>query len=167
MREDPFPGEDLIIISSPKVKTYDLEPQMSATAISETVNERLFERMYDVIFINFANPDMVGHTGNFAATKDACQVVDGCLGQLVDKCLQVDGALIITADHGKAEAMISSETKQSITEHSANPVPFIVVSKIIANNKNLSEGVLADVARTMLKMLKIAKPKEMTGRSLI
>ncbi len=167
LREDPFPGEDLIIIPSPKVSTYDQQPQMSAPEITEAVLERVGEGLYDVMIINFANPDMVAHTGNLKATIDACQVVDGSVGQIVEKTLTVNGALIITADHGNAEQLLNPDSGAIITEHSSNPVPLILVSKQYHKSTKLPQGVLADIAPTMLQMLKISKPKEMTGRSLI
>lgn len=167
LREDPFAGEDLIIVPSPQVKTYDLEPQMSAPELTEAVIERISEGMYDIIFINYANPDMVAHTGNLQAAVDACQVVDGCLSQLVDKTLKTNGALIVTADHGNAESMLSPKTGEPLTEHSTNQVPFILIGKFFSKKLSLAEGVLADIAPTMLQILKIAKPKEMTGKSLI
>jgi len=168
LREDQFAGEDRIIIPSAKVKTYDLLPQMSAPEIAETIIEKIATGMYDVVIANFANPDMVAHTGNLQATIDACKVVDGCVGQIVEKALQISGGVIITADHGNAEELISPQTGEVDTEHSTFPVPFIYVEKSLqGKSKNLAPGVLADIAPTMIQLLHINKPKEMTGKSLL
>jgi 2,3-bisphosphoglycerate-independent phosphoglycerate mutase len=167
-REDPFPGEDRIEIPSPKVATYDLKPEMSAYEITETVLSKLREKIYDFFLINFANPDMVGHTGVLKAGIKACEVVDECLGKLVLASVALQGVVLITADHGNVEEMINLQTGEVDTEHSTNPVPFILVGDFsqIAN-KNFKKGILADVAPTILEIMGIEKPSCMTGRSLL
>ncbi|MBI3384590.1 2,3-bisphosphoglycerate-independent phosphoglycerate mutase [Candidatus Gottesmanbacteria bacterium] len=167
-REDPYPGEDRIHIPSPKVATYDLTPEMSAFEITSVCLQRLNQNYYDFMIINFANPDMIGHTGNINATIKACEVVDSCLGEIGKKVLSQNGALIITADHGNAEEMINRETKEVDTYHSANPVPFIIGCSDYNNNPQvLGTGILADVAPTILKLMGLPISSHMTGRVLI
>lgn len=167
-KEGPSPEENWIIIPSPKVATYDLEPAMSAPQITQTVIERINDRLFDFILINFANPDMVGHTGVLTAGITACEVVDGCLGKIINAVLALDGTCIITADHGNVEEMINLVTGGVDTEHSVNPVPFIVVSKEFrGDSRELPTGILADVAPTILKIFGFSKPGEFSGRSLI
>lgn len=166
-REDPFPGEDRIIIPSPQVPTYDLKPEMSAPQITEILLNRLKEGIYDFILVNFANPDMVGHTGNLTASIRACEVVDKCLGEVVKTATNIGGLVIITADHGNIEEMINLKTGEVDTEHSTNPVPFIVVSKgLLGGSKTFMQGVLGDVAPTILSFLDIPKPMEMLASRL-
>jgi 2,3-bisphosphoglycerate-independent phosphoglycerate mutase len=168
-REDPFLGEDRIEISSPKVATYDLKPEMSAYEIKETVILKLKSKIYDFMLINFANPDMVGHTGVLKAGIKACEVTDDCVGKIVGTVSTLGGVTLVTADHGNVEEMINLQTGGVDTEHSTNPVPFIIV----ANNLNylkgsgLQQGILADVAPTVLDFFGIDKPSCMTGRSLL
>lgn len=168
LREDPNKGEAWITIPSPNVPTYDQEPAMSAQEITQQVLQRLETRAYDFILINFANPDMVGHTGVIPAGVTACEVVDSCLGKIVNTTLAQGGTCMITADHGNVEEMINPITGGVDTEHSINPVPLIIVNKEYqGDSRELSSGILADVAPTILKILGITKPGEFSGRSLI
>lgn len=163
--EAPNKGEDRALIPSPKVATYDLQPEMSAYKVTEEALKRIDSDIYDVIILNFANPDMVGHTGVFDAAKKAIEAVDVCLGKIVDRILEKDGTVFITADHGNSEQMIDYSTGKPMTAHTTNPVPFIYVSKFA---KSLREhGILADIAPTMLHVLNLEVPAEMTGKSLI
>jgi 2,3-bisphosphoglycerate-independent phosphoglycerate mutase len=168
-QEVPFDGEDRIIVPSPKIATYDLKPEMSAREITDTVLLKLKDMGdYKFILINFANPDMVGHTGNIGATAKACEVVDDCLGKLSSWILAYGGTLLITADHGNAEQMIDPQSGQIETEHNSNPVPFIAISKnLIGKSQVLTSGILADIAPTVLKILGIGVPESMTGRNLL
>ncbi len=167
-REDPFYGEDRVIVPSPKVATYDLKPEMAAIELTDALISRIEARMYDFILVNFANADMVGHTGVIAATIKACETIDACLGRIVDVVLAHDGAIVITADHGNAEEMLDPATNGSDTEHSTYPVPFVVVAKEYQGMaRQLQKGVLADVTPTILDLMGIAKPSNMTGRNLL
>lgn len=163
--EEPNKNEDRALISSPKVATYDMKPEMSANEVTEELLNRINEDKYDMIILNYANPDMVGHTGVFEAAKKAIETVDVCLGKVVDKILEKDGTVFITADHGNAEQMIDYSTGKPMTAHTIDPVPFVYVSK---DAKALRDGgVLADIAPTILKAMGLEKPEEMTGVSLI
>nr|WP_279237123.1 2,3-bisphosphoglycerate-independent phosphoglycerate mutase [Alkaliphilus serpentinus] len=163
--EIPNPGEDRKLIPSPKVATYDLQPQMSALEVTDALLEELDKGVYDLIILNYANADMVGHTGVFEAVVKALETVDICLGRVVDKLLEKDGSGIVTSDHGNAEMLIDAETGEVVTAHTINPVPFILVD---ANGKKLREnGALCDIAPTLLEMMGLEQPEEMTGRSLI
>jgi len=167
-REDKFPGEDQVLIQSPKVATYDLKPEMSAYQVTDEVLKRLKSLMYRFVVVNFANPDMVGHTGNMKAGVRACEVTDECLGKIVKTTLALSGSVVITADHGNAEEMINLKTGEADTEHSANPVPFIVVdSKYDRGGRALPKGILADVAPTIFNLMGINKPINMSGRNLL
>ncbi|HKY74016.1 MAG TPA: 2,3-bisphosphoglycerate-independent phosphoglycerate mutase [Patescibacteria group bacterium] len=168
-REDAFPQEDRVIIPSQKVATYDVKPEMSANEITQTLLEKIGLDIYDVIVVNFANPDMVAHTGNLEATIKACEVTDECVGRIVTNVVERGGIVCITADHGNAEELINNETGQVDTEHSIYPVPFIVCSKALQQltNKILPRGILADIGPTILKILNIPRPVEMTGRELL
>lgn len=158
-------NEDRALISSPKVATYDLKPEMSAYEVTDELLKRLDTDEYDMIILNYANPDMVGHTGILEAAKKAIEVVDACLGKVVDKILEKDGTVFITADHGNAEQMIDYTTGEPMTAHTTDPVPFVYVSK---DSSELRDGgVLADIAPTMLQVMGLPIPKEMTGKSLI
>lgn len=163
-QEEPFPGEERILIPSPKVATYDLQPEMSAPGITERVLRELESGKYDVIIMNYANLDMVGHTGDFAAAVRAVEAVDSCLTQVVEKIVQLGGTALITGDHGNAEKMVDAETGQPHTAHTANPVPFIYVGP---RQVSLRDGILADVAPTILAILGLTQPAEMTGRSVV
>lgn len=167
-REDPFSGEDRIHIPSVKVKTYDLKPEMSAYEITDVTVARLQDRIYDLIVINYANADMVAHSGKMQPTIKAVEVVDECLGKLVRNLLAMDGTLIITGDHGNAEEMLSAQGGAE-TEHSTNPVPFMVIKQKFMSSapQILLSGILADVAPTILALMGIPKPYFMTGRNLI
>lgn len=168
-QELAFDGEERLIIPSPKVATYDLKPEMSAFELTEKVLSKLKESSdYKFVLINFANPDMVGHTGNIGSAVKACQAVDECLGKLSDWILAYGGYMLITADHGNCEEMINNETGAIDTEHNRNPVPFIVVSqKFMGKPITLIAGILADVAPTVLKLAGIEVPSNMTGHSLL
>ena len=165
-RERPFKGEDRILIPSPKVKTYDLKPEMSAFAVKDAVIKAIDKDKYDFILVNFANCDMVGHTANLEAAIIAAETVDKCVGEVVEKVKLKKGITIVTADHGNAELMLDPKTKQPISTHTTNPVPFILVSDKHRDVK-LRNGILADIAPTILELMQIEKPKEMTGNSLI
>ena len=151
---------DRILVHSPKVATYDLKPEMSAYEVTDKLLENM--NKYDVIILNFANPDMVGHTGNMSATIKAVEVVDENLGKIYEKACELGFTLLVTADHGNSEYMID-ENNNPVTSHTTNKVPFIVCDK----NLQLNEGRLSDIAPTMLELLRLGKPKEMTGESLI
>ena len=165
--EEPNKGEDRELIPSPKVATYDLQPEMSAPELLAKVMEKIEEDKYDFIVVNFANPDMVGHSGVMEAAVKAVETVDNCVGKLVDKIVEIGGSAIITADHGNAELMVDPETEKVITSHSVNPVPFIVAGKDFLGKELLTDGRLSDIAPTVLDIMGLEKPEEMTGHSLI
>lgn len=165
--EEPNPGEDRILIPSPQVATYNLQPAMSAPELTERVIAEINRDYYDVIIINYANPDMVGHTGILEAAIEACKAVDTCLDQVVQTVLSKQGHIIITADHGNCEMMICPFTGTPLTAHTTDLVPFILVSEQYRNFKLRKDGSLRDVAPTMLSILAIETPEEMTGRSLL
>ncbi|EOD00765.1 2,3-bisphosphoglycerate-independent phosphoglycerate mutase [Caldisalinibacter kiritimatiensis] len=162
--EAPNEGEDRVLIPSPKVATYDLKPEMSAVEVKEEVIKRIKEEKYDLIVLNFANPDMVGHTGSLEAAVKAIETVDKCLGEIIEEVQNVDGKLLITADHGNSEEMIDEKTGGEITAHTTNRVPCIIIGE---GNVELREGKLADIAPTLLEMMNVSVPNEMTGESLI
>jgi len=164
-----FPGEDRIIVPSPKVPTYDRKPEMSARELTNKLLEILKNRNpYKFILINFANPDMVGHTGNIGPAVKACEVVDECVGKIANHIMAYNGTLLVTADHGNVENMINSKTGEIDTEHSLNNVPFIAISKsFLGKSPTLPSGILADIAPTVLGLLKIPIPDVMTGRNLL
>lgn len=165
-----FAGEDRLIIPSPAVPTYDQKPEMSARELTQAFisNLSLNPNAYGFALINFANPDMVGHTGNIQAAKIACEVVDQCVGEIVKFIEGIGGVAIITADHGNAEEMINLISGEPNTEHSTNPVPFIAVGhQFLGRPQTLSSGILPDVAPTILYLLGIDKPESMTGRNLL
>ncbi len=164
-REQPFPKEERILVPSPKVATYDLEPEMSVLAVTEKLLEALRSQKYDVVVCNYANPDMLGHTGNIAATVKAVETVDSCLGRVVEVLREIGGELVIIADHGNAEQMIDPTTRQPHTAHTTDLVPFIYVGRPATVTKN--EGKLIDVAPTLLYLMGVAKPHEMTGESMV
>ncbi len=163
--EEPNEGEDRKLVPSPKVATYDLKPEMSGYEVQEGLIEELDQDKYDFIVVNFANPDMVGHTGVFEAAVAAVEAVDTCIGKVIDKILALNGEAIITADHGNAEEMVDEKTNAVITAHSTNPVPCIVITN--RNMKLREDGRLCDLAPTLLDMMNIEKPAEMTGKSII
>ena len=164
--EQPNEGEDRILVKSPKVATYDLKPEMSAYEVCDRLCEAIRSEKYDVIIINFANPDMVGHTGVEAAAIKAIEVVDECVGKAVEALKEVDGQMFICADHGNAEQLKDYETGEPFTAHTTNPVPFILVN---ADPKyTLREGgCLADIVPTLLELMGMEQPAEMTGKSLL
>lgn len=163
--EEPNKDEDRALIASPKVATYDLKPEMSAYEVTDELLKRLDSDKYDMIILNFANPDMVGHTGILEAAKAAIEAVDVCLGKVVDKILEKDGTVFITADHGNAEQMVNYSTGDPMTAHTTFDVPFVYVSN---DSKEMRDGgVLADIAPTMLEAMGLEVPAEMTGKSLI
>ncbi len=164
--EKENPGEDRALIASPKVATYDLKPEMSAYEVTEELINRINEDKYDMIILNFANPDMVGHTGVMEAAVKAIEVVDECLGKISDKILEKEGTLFITADHGNAETMIDFSTGNPFTAHTTDPVPFIWVAND-TEGRTLQEGKLADIAPTMLTVMGLDVPEEMSGKTLI
>lgn len=165
-KEEQFAGEDRKLVASPKVATYDLQPEMSACGVTEGLMEALNSGEYDVIIVNYANPDMVGHTGVFDAAVAAVQKVDRCIAKVSEKVLELGGTLLITADHGNVELMEDPETHIPFTAHTTNNVPFILVSNEYKNAK-LEDGKLSDIAPTMLDILGLAKPEEMNGKSLL
>lgn len=167
LRDDAYPGEDRVIIPSAKVATYDLMPEMSAFGTTKIIEDRLRMNSYDFIVMNIANADMVGHTGIIPAAIKACEVVDQCLGKIVPLVTSLGGVVIITADHGNVEEMINSQTGEVETEHSSNPVPFIAIGDKIRGPRKLQKGILADIAPTILYLMGIPKPPEMTGRNLL
>lgn len=163
--EAPNLGEDRALIPSPKVATYDLQPEMSAYEVKDRVIEEIEKDIYDVIILNFANADMVGHTGVFEAAKKAIEAVDRCVGEITDKVLYKGGAVYITADHGNAEQIIDYDNGEPFTAHTKNPVPFIVIGE---GNVNLRDsGRLCDIAPTILDFMGSSIPDEMTGKSLL
>jgi len=162
-REEPFPGEDRILVPSPKVSTYDLQPEMSAVEIAAQLAAKIDE--YDLVVVNFANLDMVGHTGNLSATIRAVETIDTCVARVAEAVRRVGGALVLTADHGNAEQMIDPNTGEPHTAHTGNPVPCLVMAPGVV--KLRGQGVLADVAPTVLELLELTQPPVMTGRSLL
>ncbi|MBQ8085006.1 MAG: 2,3-bisphosphoglycerate-independent phosphoglycerate mutase [Lachnospiraceae bacterium] len=163
--EEPNENEERILVKSPAVATYDLQPEMSAPEVSEKLNAAITSDKYDVIVINFANPDMVGHTGVIPAAIKAVEKVDECVGKAVEAVKSVDGVLFICADHGNAEKMIDYETGEPHTAHTTNPVPFILVN--YGDVKLREGGCLADIVPTLLDIMEMPQPAEMTGKSLI
>lgn len=166
-KETPNPGEDRILVPSPKVPTYDLQPEMSAFEVTDEVIRCIKTDSYDLIVMNYANPDMVGHTGIFEAAVKAIEVVDACVGRVVDEVLARGGAVLLTSDHGNADKMRDARTGQPYTAHTTNKVPFSLIVNDGARHELRDDGILADVAPTALELLSIPKPPAMTGRSLI
>ncbi len=162
--EKQYKGEDRILVPSPKVETYDLKPEMSAYEVTDKVVEAINSEKYDCIILNYANPDMVGHTGNLEAAIKAIETIDECVGRVVEAVQKQEGVLLITADHGNAEQMIDYKTGEPHTAHTTNPVPLILVGM---EEAKLKEGKLADLAPTMLDIMHLEKPEEMTGESLL
>ena len=163
--EKPYPGEDRILVPSPKVPTYDLQPEMSAKGITDALVHDVEGRKHDVIICNFANADMVGHTGNLEAAVNAVETIDHCLGRIVNAVRDAGGVLLVTADHGNAEEMWNTQLNEPHTAHTSNPVPVIVVQDVKGMQLR-GGGSLRDIAPTMLGILGIEKPKEMTGEDL-
>jgi 2,3-bisphosphoglycerate-independent phosphoglycerate mutase len=177
--EEEYEGEDRIVVPSPRISSYDEQPKMSADKLTDTVIKEIKQEKYDFIVLNFANGDMVGHTGNIKATIDAVQCVDEKVGKIVDTVLEKDGAVLITADHGNAEQLFNLQTGDILKEHSINPVPLYIIANELQGKaiipgvtpQNLASqvptGILSDVAPTILKIMKLKKPDQMTGTSLI
>ncbi|MEG0371301.1 MAG: 2,3-bisphosphoglycerate-independent phosphoglycerate mutase, partial [Clostridium sp.] len=163
--EAPYNGEDRILVPSVKVATYDMQPEMSAREVTDRVILQIESGIYDFILLNFANPDMVGHTGNYEAAIKAIQTVDALSGEIVDKVLENGGSVCITADHGNAEQMTNMESGEAFTAHTTNKVPFIVIGEGDVSLKN--NGKLSDIAPTILDFMGLTKPDEITGESLI
>jgi 2,3-bisphosphoglycerate-independent phosphoglycerate mutase len=164
-REQPYAGEDRIMVPSPKVATYDLQPEMSAPELTDKAVAAIASGKYDLIVLNYANPDMVGHTGSLPAAIKAVETVDAALGRIADAIEKSGGALLVTADHGNCEMMRDPQTGGPHTSHTTNPVPLLLVG---ARNRALNaEGRLADIAPTLLELMELPKPKEMTGASLL
>ena len=164
--EEPNKGEDRILVKSPKVATYDLQPEMSAFEVCDKLVDAIKSDKYDVIIINFANPDMVGHTGVENAAIKAIEAVDECVGRTVEAIKEVNGQMFICADHGNAEQLVDYETGEPFTAHTTNPVPFILVNADPAY-KLREDGCLADIAPTLIELMGMEQPEEMTGRSLL
>ena len=163
--EEPYEGEDRILVPSPKVATYDLQPEMSAIEVTDKVVEAIKSRKYDFIILNYANGDMVGHTGVLEAAVKAVETVDTCVGRFVEAIREVGGEVCITADHGNADQMVDPDTGAPFTAHTTNPVPFIVVSDRVS--EIASDGALCDIAPTMLTLAGMEIPAEMSGKPLI
>jgi 2,3-bisphosphoglycerate-independent phosphoglycerate mutase len=166
-RETPFPGEDRLLVPSPKVPTYDLQPEMSAAGVTDTAVERIRSGQYDLVIMNYANADMVGHTGVIEAAIKAVEVVDTGVGRVVEATMAVGGGLLITADHGNAEQLLYYDTGKPFTAHTTYPVPLYLVVPRLSHARLRTDGILADVAPTILQVLGIPHPKDMTGKSLI
>ena len=163
-KEQPYPGEDRILVPSPKVATYDLQPEMSAYEVTDKLVAAIQSRQYQNIICNYANGDMVGHSGDMAAATKAIETLDVCIGRVVQAMQEIGGEVILTADHGNAEQMIDHSTHQAHTAHTLNLVPFVYVGR---RAKVASTGALRDLAPTLLYMMGLPKPEEMTGHSLI
>lgn len=163
-KEQPYPGEDRVLVPSPKVATYDLKPEMSAFEVTDKLEAAILSRRYHAIICNYANGDMVGHSGDMAAATKAIEVLDICIGRVVKAMQAVGGEVIITADHGNAEQMIDHATHQAHTAHTLNPVPFLYIGR---NAKITEGGALQDIAPSLLVMMGLSQPPEMTGHSLI
>ena len=159
-------GEDRILVKSPKVATYDLQPEMSAYEVDDKLVDAIKSDKYDVIIINFANPDMVGHTGIESAAVAAVEAVDECVGKAVDAIKEVNGQMFICADHGNAEQLIDLETGAPFTAHTTNTVPFILVNAD-PSYKLRQGGCLADIVPTLINVMGMEQPTEMTGKSLL
>lgn len=166
-KEENYPGEDRILVPSPNVHTYDLQPEMSARLVTEESTKAINSKKYDLIIVNYANTDMVGHSGKMDAAIKSVEAIDSCLSELYNTIKQTDGMLMITADHGNVEQMFNNNDKTPHTSHTTNPVPLVLVANnLTKNNTTISKGNLSDIAPSILKSMNITKPKEMTGRPL-
>jgi 2,3-bisphosphoglycerate-independent phosphoglycerate mutase len=163
-KEDSYLGEDRILVPSPKVETYDLKPEMSAFEVTEKLESAIASRKYAAIICNYANGDMVGHSGNMTAATQAIEALDTCIGRVVNAMLAIGGEVLITADHGNAEQMIDHQTHQAHTAHTLNPVPCLYIGR---HSKLSGNGALRDLAPSLLDIMGLPKPIEMTGQSLI
>jgi 2,3-bisphosphoglycerate-independent phosphoglycerate mutase len=164
-REEPFKGEDRVLVDSPKVATYDRQPEMSAAGVADTITKAIASKTYDFAIVNYANPDMVGHTGDIAATERAMTATDEAVGRTVDAALANGGAVLLTADHGNAEEMLFPDGSRN-TQHSTNPVPVVFIAKD-AGSYRVRDGGLRDIAPTLLDLLGLPVPERMTGKTLI
>lgn len=165
-REQPFPGEERILVPSPAVASYDLQPQMSAPELTERLVQAIESQRFDLVVCNYANGDMVGHTGSFDAAVKAVEALDGCLAQVVEAILKVNGQCLITADHGNVEQMLDPASGQAHTSHTLNPVPLILVGRDLRDTR-LKNGRLCDIAPTLLQMMNLPQPDQMEGHSLL
>ena len=165
--EASFEGEERVLVPSPKVATYDLQPEMSANEVCDELCKGIESSKFDFIVVNFANPDMVGHTGDLEAAKKACETVDQCLGRMLKSLDTVGGAAIVTADHGNCEQMWNYDIDEPHTAHTLNKVPCLLYSKVDFKQTNLNSGALCDLAPTILELMELSQPKEMTGTSLL
>ncbi|MBT6202994.1 MAG: 2,3-bisphosphoglycerate-independent phosphoglycerate mutase, partial [Rhodospirillaceae bacterium] len=163
--ETVFAGEERVLVPSPRVATYDLQPEMSAGKVTDKLVAAIKDHHFDLVICNFANPDMVGHTGIFAAALKAVETVDQCLGRIADAVADAGGYLVVTADHGNIESMRDPITGEAHTAHTTNPVPLVIVNAPV--ERALRAGGLADLAPTLLDLLKLPQPDEMTGQSLL
>ena len=164
-KETVYPGETRIMVPSPKVATYDLKPEMSAGKVEFELIKALKSRKYDLIIANFANPDMVGHTGDLKATIKAVETVDKCVGNIKKILDSFNGVMLLTADHGNSETMLDTETKMPHTSHTCNKVPLILISP--NSDLKLKNGKLADIGPTILELMSIKSPSSMNGKSLL
>ena len=162
-REKPFSGEKRIMVDSPKVATYDLKPEMSAYELTDKIVPEIKSKSADFICLNFANPDMVGHTGVFEAAVKACEAVDECAKNVIEAAIESEYSVLVIADHGNSETMINPDGSVN-TAHTTNPVPFILVDKDITSVKN---GILGDIAPSILKLMGVPKPEIMTQNPLV
>jgi len=162
--ETPYPGEERVLVPSPKVATYDLKPEMSAYELTDKLVAAIASRQYDAIICNYANGDMVGHTGNLAAATRAIEVLDECLGRVIEAMQNVGGEVLVTSDHGNAETMLDEVNHQAHTAHTLNVVPLLYIGR---QARVRDGGALQDVAPTLLRMMGLPQPPEMTGRPLI
>ncbi|MEX0619795.1 MAG: 2,3-bisphosphoglycerate-independent phosphoglycerate mutase, partial [Pseudohongiellaceae bacterium] len=164
-REEPFRNEERILVPSPQVKTYDLKPEMSAPEVTDKLVDAIMSGRFDAIICNYANGDMVGHTGDFDASVKAVEAVDQCVGRLVAALRETDGQMLVTADHGNVEQMMDESSGQPLTSHTSGPVPLVYVGPVACDLAG--DGSLADIAPTLLELMKLPLPAEMTGRSLL
>jgi 2,3-bisphosphoglycerate-independent phosphoglycerate mutase len=164
--EQAFPGEDRVMVQSPKVATYDLKPEMSAAGVADAVVKAIEDATFDVMVVNFANADMVGHSGQIPPTITAVETVDHCLGRIYTALRRCGGGMIVTADHGNAEQMVDPATGGPHTAHTLNPVPLILVGENAKQFSLRTDGALQDISPTVLGVLGIPQPKEMSGRDL-
>ena len=165
-REDEFEGEERILVPSPKVTTYDLQPEMSAELLTDKLLIAINNKKFDFIVVNYANPDMVGHTGDLKAAIKAVETVDRCIGRLVNELKKVGGLMFLTSDHGNCEVMLDHQTGGPHTSHTTNLVPTLLVNAC-PDEYELKSGKLADVAPTLLELLGLSAPKSMSGKSLL
>lgn len=165
--EEPYEGEERVLIPSPKVATYNLKPEMSAVEVTDKLLEKISKEEYDFVVVNFANPDMVGHTGCFDSTVKALETVDTCLGRIAEEMQRKGAPLILTSDHGNSETMLDLETNSPLTAHSTSKVPFIIVDDFYKGKVLRTGGALCDIAPTILEIMSIKIPPQMTGKSLV